>query len=43
VNVTQIILHVSVGHVFMPIVCALYLVNGLWSLASWMKLYRKNG
>jgi nicotinamide mononucleotide transporter len=41
VNVTQIILHVSVGNVFMPIVCALYLVNGLWSLASWMKLYRK--
>jgi nicotinamide mononucleotide transporter len=41
VNVTQIILHVSVGNVFMPIVCALYLVNGLWSLATWMKLYRK--
>ncbi len=40
VNATQIILHLSVGHVFMPIVCALYLVNGLWSLASWMKLYR---
>ena len=43
VNVTQIILHLSVGNVFMPIVCALYLINGLWSLASWMKLYRKNG
>ena len=41
VNVTQIILHVSVGNVFMPIVCALYLVNGLWSLATWMKLYRR--
>ena len=41
VNVTQIILHISVGNVFMPIVCALYLVNGLWSLASWMKLYKK--
>ena len=41
VNVTQIILHLSVGNVFMPIVCALYLVNGLWSLATWMKLYRK--
>jgi hypothetical protein len=27
----------------MPIVCAVYLINGLWSLASWMKLYRKNG
>ena len=40
VNVAQIILHLSVGHVFMPIVCALYLANGLWSLASWMKLYK---
>ena len=42
VNVTQIILHVSVGNIFMPIVCSLYLVNGLWSLATWIKLYRKN-
>ena len=41
VNVTQIVLHISVGNIFMPIVCALYLVNGLWSLWSWMKLYRK--
>ncbi len=41
VNVTQIILHLSVGNVFMPIVCALYLVNGLWSLRSWWKLYQK--
>ena len=41
VNIAQIILHLSVGHVFMPIVCALYLANGLWSLASWMKLYKK--
>jgi len=43
VNVTQIILHLSVGNVFMPIVCALYLINGLWSLFTWMKLYRRNG
>ena len=42
VNFAQIVLHISVGHIFMPIVCALYLVNGLWSLASWMKLYKKN-
>jgi nicotinamide mononucleotide transporter len=41
VNITQIFLHLSVGHVFMPIVCALYLVNGLWSLSTWMKLYKK--
>ena len=42
VNITQIVLHLSVGNVFMPIVCGLYLVNGLWSLATWIKLYRKN-
>ena len=42
VNITQIILHVSVGNVFMPIVCALYLINGLWSLWTWLKLYRRN-
>ncbi|MBR3030353.1 MAG: nicotinamide mononucleotide transporter [Bacteroidales bacterium] len=41
VNITQIFLHLSVGHVFMPIVCALYLVNGLWSLSTWSKLYKK--
>jgi nicotinamide mononucleotide transporter len=41
VNITQIILHVSVGNVFMPIVCGLYLVNGIWSLWSWYKLYKK--
>ena len=40
VNVTQIILHISVGNVFMPIVCGLYLINGLWSLATWVKLYK---
>ena len=42
VNITQIILHLSVGHVFMPIVCGLYLANGLWSLATWVRLYKKN-
>lgn len=42
VNITQIILHLSVGNVFMPIVCTLYLVNGLWSLHNWIKLYGKN-
>ena len=41
VNITQIILHISVGNVFMPIVCALYLINGLWSLWTWRKLYKK--
>ena len=42
VNITQIFLHLSVGNVFMPIVCGLYLINGLWSLATWIKLYKKN-
>jgi nicotinamide mononucleotide transporter len=42
VNITQIILHLSVGHVFMPIVCGLYLANGLWSLATWVHLYKNN-
>jgi len=41
VNITQIILHLSVGNTFMPIVCALYLVNGIWSLSTWIRLYRR--
>lgn len=42
VNITQLALHISVGHVFMPIVCSLYLINGVWSLVTWFRLYRKN-
>lgn len=41
VNITQLALHISVGHVFMPIVCALYLINGIWSLYSWKKTFNK--
>lgn len=41
VNITQLALHISVGHVFMPIVCSLYLINGVWSLVTWFRLYRK--
>ena len=37
VNVTQIILHIKVGHIFMPIVCGLYLINGVWSLSNCSK------
>jgi nicotinamide mononucleotide transporter len=33
VNITQIVLHISVGHIFMPIVSALYLINGLVSFS----------
>jgi len=41
VNCTQIALHLLVGNVFMSLVSGLYLVNGVWSLWSWMKLYRR--
>ena len=41
VNITQMILHLSVGNVFMPIVSGLYLVNGIISLVNWEKMYRR--
>ena len=43
VNITQIALHLSVGNVFMCAVSGFYLINGLWSLKTWIKLYRNNG
>lgn len=42
VNLANITLYLSAGLVFMPIVSALYLVNGIWSLWTWFKLYKKN-
>ena len=42
VNVANLTLYLKAGLVFMPIVSCLYLVNGIWSLFSWYKLYRKN-
>ena len=42
VNVTQMALHLSVGNIFMPIVCGLYLINGIISLRNWGRLYNKN-
>lgn len=42
VNIAQIVLHISVGNIFMPIVCGLYLINGVWSLFTWWKLYNKD-
>jgi nicotinamide mononucleotide transporter len=42
VNVWNILLYVSAGLVFMPIVCALYLINGVWSLITWYRLYKNN-
>lgn len=41
VNVAQMALHISVGHVFMPIVSGLYLINGVASLYGWYRLYQK--
>lgn len=41
VNITQLILHMSVGNIFMPIVSALYLVNGVISLINWEKMYKR--
>lgn len=43
VNISQIILHLSVGNMLMSIVSGMYLANGLWSLYSWIKLYKNNG
>ena len=42
VNIANLTLYLKAGLVFMPIVSCLYLVNGLWSLFTWYKLYRKN-
>lgn len=41
VNITQLILHLSVGNIFMPIVSALYLVNSIVSLYNWEKMYKR--
>lgn len=42
VNLINITLYLSAGLVFMPIVSALYLVNGIWSLWTWLHLYKNN-
>ncbi len=42
VNITNLILYLKIGLVFMPIVSTLYLINGIWSLFTWWRLYRKN-
>ncbi len=41
VNVAQLIMHIKVGHVFMPVICAIYLVNGVVSLVHWTRLYSR--
>ena len=42
VNIANLTLYLKAGLVFMPIVSCLYLINGIWSLFSWYKLYRRN-
>ena len=42
VNIANLTLYLKAGLVFMPIVSCLYLVNGIWSLFSWYRLYRKD-
>ena len=42
VNMANLILYLKAGLVFMPIVSCLYLINGIWSLFTWYKLYRQN-
>ena len=42
VNIANLTLYLKAGLVFMPIVSCLYLINGIWSLFSWYRLYRKN-
>lgn len=37
VNVTNLVLYLKAGLVFMPFVAGLYLANGVWSLISWKK------
>lgn len=37
VNIMNLILYMKAGLVFMPVVSALYLANGIWSLISWKK------
>lgn len=37
VNITNLILYLKAGLVFMPVVSALYLANGIWSLTSWKR------
>lgn len=37
VNVFNLVLYLSAGLIFMPIVSALYLANGIWSFVSWKK------
>jgi len=43
VNVVNLVLYLRAGLSFMPVVSALYLINGIWSLYSWKKNERNAG
>ena len=42
VNIANLTLYLKAGFVFPPIVSCLYLVNGIWSLFTWYRLYKTN-
>ena len=42
VNIANLTLYLKAGLVFMPIVSCLYLINGIWSLYTWYRLYKTN-
>jgi nicotinamide mononucleotide transporter len=42
INTANIILYISAGLYVMPIVSALYLANGIWSLVSWKRKFNKH-
>lgn len=42
VNCANIVLYLSSGLYLMPVVSALYLANGIWSLVSWKRKYQRN-
>ena len=42
VNAGNATLYILSGLYIMPVVSALYIANGIWSLVSWRKMYKKN-
>lgn len=40
VNVANIVLYLRSGLYLMPVVSALYIINGVWALITWNKLYK---
>ena len=42
INIANIVLYIRSGLYLMPVVSALYLANGIWSLVSWKRKYNAN-